>query len=770
MVSFLYTRTAACAIAACLVTTGLLTAAPVRAQDSSADTTPHEGLQEIVVTAQKRSENIQSVPIAVTAVTGEAIENLKAVDLKGLQGTIPNLQINNFTNTPNSAVFTIRGIGVVEPDPFAGNTVSIVQDGVPQYFSMGALLDLFDVDRIEVLRGPQGTLFGANTTGGVVNVMTRQPTGEFGVRGEVTYGNWNRMDIKAAVDAPIIDGILAGKISAMHTQRDGFYTNIVDGSDMGHRNVTVLRAYLRYTPTDDIDVTLSGEYGRARNGSPVIVNGSTGPDYAIFVPAGTMTTNQVLPMYASPCASDATPCRAPSKYYSARDFGPDLSNMDNYRATLTANISNTPLGDITAITGYKSFHLEEFTDNDAVVGLGIDTFRGTRGWQFSQELRTAADLTDAIKLQAGGFYMKTHYDHFNSVRLEAFAPGLRQNLPQDQDNWSGSLFAQTYVDLTDQLRVQAGIRYTHETTEMVAGTDNYYNPDGIGRYCTHEGSCGDVLLGGFRARGKRSWDNIGWKLGIDYKVTPDTLLYASWARGFKSGGFVGRLGQASDIGPFNPEKVDTFEVGAKTDLFDRRLRLNLAGFYTNYRDMQVAQNYILPDGTTIGTSIFNAAKAEIKGFELEATALPFDGLTFTGSLAYLDAKYKTFDFLDPGGAIVDLSGRPLQNSPKWSASAGATYETAVGGGKARANVLYTYTDTKLLQGLQGQPLVHIQPTHFVNATIGWSPDDGRWTLEAWVRNLANNHYVEAVTNNPGLFNQVSYTSPREYGVTFKFDL
>ncbi|MFD2137525.1 TonB-dependent receptor [Novosphingobium resinovorum] len=197
MVSFLYTRTAACAIAACLVT-----AVPVRAQDSSANTTPHEGLQEIVVTAQKRSENIQSVPIAVTAVTGEAIENLKAVDLKGLQGTIPNLQINNFTNTPNSAVFTIRGIGVVEPDPFAGNTVSIVQDGVPQYFSMGALLDLFDVDRIEVLRGPQGTLFGANTTGGVVNVMTRQPTGTFGVRGEVTYGNWGRMDIKAAVDAP----------------------------------------------------------------------------------------------------------------------------------------------------------------------------------------------------------------------------------------------------------------------------------------------------------------------------------------------------------------------------------------------------------------------------------------------------------------------------------------------------------------------------------------------------------------------------------------
>ncbi|MFA7588680.1 MAG: TonB-dependent receptor, partial [Novosphingobium sp.] len=393
------------------------------------------------------------------------------------------------------------------------------------------------------------------------------------------------------------------------------------------------------------------------------------------------------------------------------------------------------------------------------------------GWQFSQELRTAADLTDSIKLQVGGFYLKTHYDHFNSVRLEAFAPGLRQNLPQDQDNWSGSLFAQTYVDLTDQLRFQAGIRYTHEKTRMIAGTDNYINlAGGVGLYCTNEGSCGDTLLGGFRARGSESWDNVGWKLGLDYKVTNGTLLYASWARGFKSGGFVGRVAQPQDLGPYNPEKVDTFEAGIKTDLFDRRLRLNFAGFYTNYRDMQVQQSYFLDGGTTIGTSIFNAAKAEIKGFELEATALPVDGLTLTGSLAYLDATYKAFNYLEPDGSFTNLSGRRLQNAPKWSASAGAAYEFVLGSGKARVNWLYTYTDTKLLQGLKGQPLVRIQPTNYLSANLGWTPDDERWSLEIWAKNLTDNRYVEAVTNNIGLFNQLSYTSPREYGVTFKFNL
>lgn len=217
---------------------------------------PQVGIQDIVVTAQKKSENLQNVPISVTAIGGDALAATQGTSLQALQGSIPNVQIDNFANTPQSAVFTIRGIGVIEPDPYAGNTVSIVVDGVPQFFSMGALLDLYDVDRIEVLRGPQGTLFGANTTGGVINVVTKQPTGEFGGNVKAVYGNYNRFDVTGSIEVPIIKGVLSAKVAAIHTQREGFVTNVVDGSDMGSKNLEAYRAYLRFTPSADFDATL----------------------------------------------------------------------------------------------------------------------------------------------------------------------------------------------------------------------------------------------------------------------------------------------------------------------------------------------------------------------------------------------------------------------------------------------------------------------------------------------------------------------------------
>ncbi|GAD50037.1 putative TonB-dependent receptor [Caenibius tardaugens NBRC 16725] len=744
-----------------------LMASPAMAQEASEPVSSGGGLQEIVVTAQKRAESLQDVPISVSAVSGAMVDSLHATSLKDLQGTVPNIQINNFTNTPNSAVFTIRGIGVIEPDPFAGNTVSIVQDGVPQYFSMGALLDLFDVDRVEVLRGPQGTLFGANTTGGVVNVSTAQPTGEFGGKAEVTIGNYDRIDVKAAIDVPVVEDVLAAKVAVMHSSRDGFYTNIVDGSDMGSRNVTAVRGYLKYTPTSDLNITLSGEYGRARNGAPVVVNGSV-PGDLLYAAPGTVYPGQKLPMYQSPCRSTTAPCKAPNKYYSANSSVPDIGNMDTYRATLTIDWDNTGIGDLTAITGYKHFDLLEYTDNDATANpaFQLDTYRHTKGWQLSQELRTSVDLNDSINVLLGGFYLKTHYDHFASLILEFASPGFSQVNTQKQDNWSGSLFAQTFIDVSDKLRLQGGIRYTHEETEMLAGTENFLNPDGPGQFF------GSPSIGGFDVKRKKSWDKLGWKLGFDYKASDDLLLYGYYARGFKSGGFVGRISQPQDIGPYGPETVDTFEAGLKADWFDRRLRTNLSLFYTIYKDMQVTQNYILDgDGPTqIGTSIFNAAQSTIKGFELEVTALPVDGLTLNGTLAYLDAKYDKFLFFNSlTGDYDDLKGYRLQNSPKWAATLGATYEFALFGGTATMGAGYSYTASKFLQGLTNTPIVHIQPTHLVRANIGWKPENERWSIELWGNNLFDKRYVEAATWNTGLFSQVAYKAPREYGLSFRFN-
>jgi iron complex outermembrane recepter protein len=754
----------------------LAISAPAFAQSAADD---DGGIAEIVVTAQKKSENLQDVPISIAAITGDAVTDRAAVSLQGLQGAVPNVEIGNFSNTPNTAVFTIRGIGVIEPDPYAGNTVGIVNDGIPQYFSMGALLDLYDVDRIEILRGPQGTLFGANTTGGVVNVVNAQPEiGKFSGKANIGYGNYNHINAGAAINAPLGE-TLAARLTVSHDQRKGWVTNVVDGSDMGKRNVTIFRGALKYEPNSDFDMTLSGEYDRARNGAPVVVAGDL-PGEAEFVPAG------FRGMYVSPCLPAGSPCRAPKKYFSANDGGAqgevaDRSDMDTYRGTLTMNARNTAIGDVTLISGYKNFKLFEFTDQDGTPVFLIDTRRQTKGWQISEELRTDIEVSDNIDLLLGGFYMKTHYEHFQHLRIEFGGgvtynptlntvtkgfPGLFQRNLQDQDNDALSFFAQTYVKLSDQLKLQAGIRYAHEKTSMLASTLTSFAPGGVTTFDgTSPAGAPNVSLGLVAPPlGRKSWNNVGWKLGLDYKASDDVLLYTYWARGFKSGGFTGRIGVPSDIGPYNPEHVDTYEVGVKADFLDNHLRTNLSAFYTNYRDIQLAQIYFI--GTVQGNTILNAASSHIKGFEAEVTAVPVSGLTLTGSLAYLSAKYNKFLFLEPGGTTTDLSGQRLQNAPKWSGAFGFNYEFPIGGMSGRIGANYTFSSEKLLTSIKEVARSRIQPQKLLNANFDVKVND-QITLGVWGTNVLDKRYINSVFDAPGTLGLVNYAPPAQYGVSAK---
>ena len=763
-------------------------APPATAVPPATPTTAEEaGIGDIIVTAQKRAENLQDVPISVAAVGGEKVADLHAVTLQGLQGSVPNVEIGNFSNTPQTAVFTIRGIGVIEPDPYAGNTVGIVVDGVPQYFSMGALVDLYDVDRIEILRGPQGTLFGANTTGGVVNVVNKQPEHEFGAQVDATYGNYDHLTIGGVLNVPLGEDF-AARFVVNHDERDGWVRNVVNGKDLGSRDVTIFRGALKYAPSADFDVTLEGEYDRARNGAPIVVAGDL-PGEAEFVPPGFRN------MYVSPCLPAGSRCKAPDKYLSAQDPGApdpatgqvvdpirDVSNMDTYRGILTVNVRDTAVGDITSITGYKHFRLFEFTDQDGTPVFLDDTRRRTKGWQFSQELRTSVDLNDSINVLLGGFYMKTHFDHFQHFRLN-FAggvtynpdgtvtyglPGLFQRNLQNQDNWSISGFAQTYIDITDRLRLQAGIRYTHEKTAMLASTLTSLSPAGVTTFdgTAPDGTPNTVISNVAPPLGQQSWDNVGWKIGVDYHATDDVLLYGYWARGFKSGGFTGRIGIPQDLGPYDPEHVDTFEVGFKADFLNRHLRTNVAAFYTNYRDMQLAQIYFLGTGADIvqGNTILNAASSRIKGFEAEITAVPFAGLTLNASVAYLSAKYHDFDFTEGNGTITSLKGQRLQNAPKWTTSTGFTWEFPVGGMKGRIGATYNYTSEKLLTSIKDVPRARVQPQHLVNANADLVIND-MFTIGVWATNLFDERYINSVFDAPGTLGLVNYAPPRQYGLS-----
>lgn len=765
------TRFAAQKLLAGLSLTAVAAAVPqtASAQEAQAEDAPAGGLGEIIVTAQKKSESIQSVPISIAAVSGDQLAAMNVTTLQALQGAVPNVQIDNFANTPNNAVFTIRGIGVIEPDPYAGNTVSIVVDGVPQFFSMGALLDTYDTSRVEILRGPQGTLFGANTTGGVVNVVTNQPTGEFGgyVRG--TYGNWNRFDVNASLEAPLVKDVASLKIAGIHTQRDGWTTNVWNGEDMGRKNVDAVRGQLLLTPAPDLRITLQGEYVAARNGAPIVVNGGL-PGEANYVPEGTFWNGAKLPMYRSPCAVPNQPCKAPDKYLSGNNEVPDQSDMTTKFFIGTIQYDNTPLGDITAITGYKHFTLFEYTDQDGTAKTNNATRRRTRGWQFSQELRSAFSAGDNFNAVAGLFYLKTDYTHYQMYHLDFALPGLIQYNQQDQSTESFSAFLQTYTQLSDALKLSAGIRYTHDSIDARATLDT-----GLGSQplTSPQWDKFDVRFpGSLDVGGKKSWSNVGWKIGLDYELGQNRLLYANWARGFKSGGFTGRIGVAADgNAPYNPEKVDTFEAGLKADFLDRRLRTNLAAFYTSYRDMQVAQIYFDPATNVQGNRILNAASAEIKGFELEVQAVPTDGLTLRGSLAWLDTRYKDFLYFDPVAAkFIDLKGYALQNAPRWASTLGINYTREFAGGSSVvADVSWMYTGQKFYTAVVNTPRSSIQPTYYVDALLTWYGPDKRYSIGLWGKNLFDKRYISTVYDSPGYMGLVGYAPPRQFGVTVGYN-
>jgi iron complex outermembrane receptor protein len=472
-------------------------------------------------------------------------------------------------------------------------------------------------------------------------------------------------------------------------------------------------------------------------------------------------------MYVSPCAGGGQ-CRAPDKYFSANNSVPDMSNMDTYSGTLTMNLRDTGLGDFTSITGYKKFRLREFTDQDGTPVFKNDTYRRTEGWQFSQELRTNLQLSDRLNLLVGGFYLKDHYDHIQAYRLQFAAPGLLQTNLQDQDNYSISGFAQAYWQVTDRLKLQAGIRYSHERTISTPSLITSIG-DPAGSNYTGEGN---TVIDGFTTGGRKSWNNVGWKLGADYQVTDRTLLYASWARGFKSGGFTARVGVPADgAAPFDPEKVDTFEAGVKADLLDRRLRVNLAAFYTDYRDMQVAQIYFDRATNTQGNRILNAGKSEIKGFELETTAVPVDGMTLRASLAYLDAKYKEFPYTDAvTGQTLDLKGYRLQNAPKWNATFGANFVLPLGNGaELVTDISYAYTSSKYYTAILDTPRSKIQPTHLVDGTVTYRPEGGVWSIGLWATNLLDARYLSTVYDSPGYGGLAGYAPPRQFGVSADFN-
>ncbi|MEQ8486056.1 MAG: TonB-dependent receptor [Pseudomonadales bacterium] len=716
-------------------------------------------IEEVVVTAQKRQESVQDVPLSVTPITGEMIQRLHINDLKDVTGTMPNVQIQVNAGLTNAASYIIRGIGISgNPSPFVGTAVGTVVDGVVQSVNELGLVDQFDIERIEVLRGPQGTLFGANTTGGVINIITRQPTGEFGVHGQATVGNYDRTDASIAVDFPIVEGVLAGRILAANRSRDGHYTNIYDGEDLGHLDSTMMRGYLLWTPTETLDVTLKADMQKIRNGTDVLLNISY-PGQVFYRP----DTPYGFKLY-----SDV----------------PDEHDSDTYAFTLTTNW-DSQFGEFTSITNYSDWETSGYQDIDGIDLFGFAQNGITKGWQASQEFRNVFRPTENVEILAGLFGMRWEYDSEGQGWPAFVSPTILSVSFTDQRKTDVSAFTQMYWDVTERLRLQAGVRVSWEEVRLGRSNFTYIQPNGANPALGFGNLVGATMLPvspiNAPSSGEEDWTNVGGKIGLDYRVGENVMLYGYYARGFKSGGFNGRVSRSEDIGPYDPEFVDSYEIGLKSDLLENRLRLNLALFLNQWKDMQVNQVFYEGTPPTAHSAIVNAAEATTQGVELEAELLLLDSMSLRGTVGYLDAEYDDFQIgtgpacppptePQPVPCLKDFGGRDLPYSPEWTGSLTLDYGFRLGAGDGSAIVQYTFNGERWGSFNQA-PSEFMKDVGLLNASLSWSPSStDSWTITAWGRNITNKKYLSLALDAPPIFTEGLLGAPREYGIDFEFRL
>lgn len=698
-------------------------------------------LGEIIVTARRRSEGLQETPLAVTAITPAQLENKATINIGDLQGSAPNVLITQQNSGAAAANVSIRGLSFADVEKSFDPTVAIVVDGVFIGTSTGAFLDFFDIDSIEVLRGPQGTLFGRNTIGGVINIRRSRPTGENGGKLEVSYGSYNSWATRAILNTELIQDKLAAKFFYFHNQSDGYYRNGITGKRVGGSNNENFGASFLLTPTDNVEALLTLEK-QVQDFDPVNSNISkTGEVFCAFAPANQCNRNTTSDLY--------TVFNSPAH-----------SNYKSPAATLEVNVDTDGI-DITSVTGYRTSDEAQTQDFDASSADLYYTNRIQDYWQFSQELRGAGKVGENFDYVVGGFYYQSKFDLFQATRLfGAVNPNADQyNTGRAQ---SYAFFGDFNWQFADQWRLSGGGRWTHDKKQQEnrVGTAQYPNT-------TYTGS------------------KFTPKVVLDYRPDKDNMIYASWSRGYRSGGFSSR-GQTlvSSTTPFGPETVDSYEAGFKSSLLNRRLEVNLAAFYSDYSDLQ--QNTTIP--TTVGTGnetiVTNVGSATIKGIEADITALLTADLKVTASVGLQDSGFKGFITTAPNaaGTLVkfDYSDVNMIYSPDLTLALNADYTVPLEKGELVFNVGYRYIapyDQQISLGatqvdaagnvkvLSNDPRVRSDKQNLLDASVTYNfalgDNDARITF--YGRNLLDDRGPNAAFTVAGLWSFSSGREPRVFG-------
>ena len=750
-------------------------------------------LREIIVTAQRRQDSIQSIPVAVTALDQRALDAATVEDIRDFSGRVPSLVVDNVAAGPSAAAISIRGISFEDIEKSFDPAVGVVVDGVFIGTNTGQLLDSFDMERLEVLRGPQGTLFGRNTIGGVISVTRTKPTEDFGVKGQFAYSNFDTKRGRLVVNSGTLGGIIALKAFGFYDNTDGFYFNQTKNRREGRYEVLTGGVTALITPADGVKAQITYEHMRERGETIVGSASQTGKDL-ICLAAG-------APGFAPPsqCNRQLLPGRGLYTTFSQIE-----TPVTNDTDAVTGNI-DIDIGDftLTSVTGYRTNKEAVTQDFDATSAAFFETQRNQKYRQFTQELRIVGDITDTINVLVGGFYFNSNYKLDQTTTLGAVLAGgapalLRQYVDHTTKSYAG--FVDARWKISDRLNFGIGGRYTRDNKEIF---NNYGRIGSLVRITqpTFDGqSC--VRVTGLLAlapgvnvpaygpanncSGSQGFGQFTWRASLDYEIADGQRVYASYNKGFRSGGFNGRASGPSTLGPYNPETVDAFEVGLKADWLDRTLRTNISAYYSKYNNKQeeIVQPSAPGSASPQETVVRNASSATIKGVEVELIVQPTAELTFSTALTYTDAKFNSF-FNDVNGDLIpdDVSTLQLRRAPKYQASVTMDYSKPLANGVIDFSTTLRFVSKYQTCVIPNRPVVlgavrnddrcQTRDREDLAAQVAYTFEiaQGREIRVAvFGRNLTNFRDIGATLPVAGLFTFSGARPPRTYGaeVGFKF--
>ena len=727
-------------------------------------------VEEVLVTAERRESNLQAVPIAMSSFAKEDLAAQQVANIGDLQALVPNLSVH--VGDANNAVVYIRGVGQVDSIAFFEPGVGIYLDDVYLGRAQGAFLDVVDVERIEVLRGPQGSLYGRNTVGGAIKYVSASPTEELSANVTVTAGNYGRQDFKASLSGPLMGDTVLGRVTVAKMGRDGYSDNSFDGDHDGDQDSEFFRGVLAFKPSENISVQLAADYSNSDPDRSRTPGKETSITQLVVDPYTFATSFATFP-------ADRDPFEVNADFNTVEETttkGSDLNITWNVTEQLTFK----------SITSYRELEYGTEVDLD---GTPLNTF-GIFYFNDQEQVSQEFQLTyqgDRLSAVGGVYYYEEEGDTFDGGVFSNFL--IASSGISSFSTESYAIFSQLDYEVTDRLTATLGFRYTEEEKDYqrlvedfdltaLAGLTvdpntfaiSYTNPDLLSPHSA------DLHVGGGVGVARpladpdaADFDNFSPKFGLKYQLNDDVQFYGTASTGFKSGGFNGRLADGQ-LEPFGEETLTSLELGVKSQWFDDRLRFNSALFRNDYEDLQVSSFKCNADCSSLLPVFDNAGEAVIQGLELELTFLLTQALTITANVGYLDAEYREF-FAEADGAtntVIDVSDeRELVNSPEWDTYLGAAYELPLGDSGYLTFLADVSYRSKTYLEVNSSEVLAQGSYSLVNAAIKYETNDGHWQVLLGGKNLTDEEYrthAFDVSAFPGV-ELGYYNAPRTYSLS-----